>query len=189
MLNPSLRGVTGHSIQAEQKRLKHSAAKLESHWSRKDCCKASVAHSVPMATLHRCPFWGMSSPCTLAKKSSHFTGEHSQISALLSGYHCVGLICSFILLAYVSIERNKNIFWVTWKILFGFNSSEVAHAMCLTHPLVGILRHYSTFHLQYYTWGKETLFYHKFQSCFKNEKEIFERISSVKNIFHMYSCM
>lgn len=188
MLNTSLRGVTGHGIQAEQKHLKHSAAKLESHWSRTDC-KAPMAHAVSTAILHRCPFWGMSSLCTLATKSSHVTGELSQSSALLSGYHCVGLIRSFIFLVHVSIGRNKNIFWVTWKILFGFNSSEVAHTMCLTHPLVGILRRYWTFHLQYYTWGKETLFYHKFQSCFKNEKEIFERISSVKNIFPTYSCM
>lgn len=50
-----LGGVTGHSVQAEQKHLKHFAAKLESHWSRKDCCKASTVHSVSMATLHSLP--------------------------------------------------------------------------------------------------------------------------------------
>lgn len=41
---------------------------------------------------------GMSSLCIAAKKSSCCTGQRSQISALLSGYRCVGLIWSFIFL-------------------------------------------------------------------------------------------
>lgn len=55
MLNRSLWAGWQGSLQAEQKHLRHSAAKLESHRSRKGCCKAPRACSVLMAILHLLP--------------------------------------------------------------------------------------------------------------------------------------
>lgn len=147
-------GGRGYGVQAEQEHLKHSAAKLASRRSRKGCCKARRSALCVNGHLTLPARFG----AALAKKSSRLTGQHGQISALSSGYCCVGPISSLIFLVSVSIERDKDIFWVIWKILVGFSSSEVARAMCLSHPLVGILRHYQTFHLQYHTWGKEIFF-------------------------------
>lgn len=55
MLNASHWGDEGHGVQAEQKHLKHFAAKVETHWRGKDWCKASAAHPRSMAILHSLP--------------------------------------------------------------------------------------------------------------------------------------
>lgn len=90
-------------------------------------------HCVPPAASPSLPLWGADVLPRYSSKEILTLHRRAQTN-LCHFYHCVGLIGAFILLACVSTERNKNIFWVLWKLQFASTAPRLP-TPCALPPL------------------------------------------------------